>query len=715
MIMQRKTVVGILQTACLLGALTSNLMASDLLDTWRWSNPVPNGNSLNAVTYANGLIVGVGNWGTIMTSTNLTTDRWVKSPNGTNTSTLNAITYGNGLFVVATGDSPDGISFNRFLTSPDGTNWSTQAYGNTSGRSAKTIAYGNGLFVAGFERAVLWTSPNGTNWTQQYSSGNTKHNLNAITYRPDIGFVAVGDSIADSGNIPEVRTSPDGTNWYLQTSGFVNPTPTLAAITWGWYTNEDLSVTTNFVATGSTGTIATSPDGTNWTTHPSYTTAKLYGTAFNPGVGYIAVGVGGVIQTSPDGTNWFTSYSDITNPLNVPGNDFAAATCATDLGYFVAVGSSGMVETSPTGAGGTWTAEFLGRGENLTGIARGKDNFVAVGNIVPFSPYYGLALTSSDGSSWTVRNSKSYTGTSPNFTGVKLNNVAYGAGTFVAVGNSGMIVSSANEGITWTARSSGVVAHLYGVSYLTNSFTNIFLATGATGTLLTSPDGITWTAQTSGVTSTLYSSAYGAGTYLVVGASGVIRSSLDGTTWSTVTSPTSRDLNGIIYNAANSTNNFIAVGGYGGVFTSPNGINWTARTTPYPTSSGSSFSSIAYGSGRFVVGASPAPGVLISTNGVDWTTQLSPTSSAFKAIAWAPDTFVAVGSGGSIVQAGLLRPTILYTYESGTLTLSWSGGGTLQASSPDVAGPYTNVPDAVSPWPITPLSEPRLFYRVQQP
>ena len=160
------------------------------------------------------------------------------------------------------------------------------------------------------------------------------------------------------------------------------------------------------------------------------------------------------------------------------------------------------------------------------------------------------------------------------------------------------------------------------------------------------------TPQTSGVTSSLYSSAYGAGTYLAVGASGVIRSSPDGTTWSTVTSPTTRDFNGILYNAANSTNNFILVGAYGGIYTSPNGINWTARPTVYGTGSSASFSSIAYGSGRFVVGASPAPGILISTNGVDWTTQLSPSSSAFKAIAWVADTFVGVGSGGSIVQAG---------------------------------------------------------------
>ena len=36
-------------------------------------------------------------------------------------------------------------------------------------------------------------------------------------------------------------------------------------------------------------------------------------------------------------------------------------------------------------------------------------------------------------------------------------------------------------------------------------------------------------------------------------------------------------------------------------------------------------------------------------------------------------------------------------------------------ASPDVTGTYTNVPGAASPWPITPLTEPSLFFRVRQP
>jgi hypothetical protein len=557
------------------------------------------------------------------------------------------------------------------------------------------------------QRAGIWTSPDGTNWTQTLQDLSSSYNLNAVTYRPDVGFVAVGDAV--SGNA-QVETSPDGITWALQNS--VVPVNALAGITWGCVTNLDSSITTNFVAVGSSGTIATSPDGTNWTTQTSYTTTKLYAAAFSPGVGYIAAGAGGVIQTSTDGIYWNASYSD----LSQPGNDFKGATYVGDLGYFIGVGTSGMVETSSDGSPGSWTAEFSGRPENLTGIARGKVNFVAVGNNLPIAPkFYGMILTSSGGSGWKIRNSA----TAAN---IKLYNVAYGAGTFVAVGASGTIVTSSDEGTNWAAQTSGVSVTLSGVSYITNSVTNIFLAAGASGTILTSPDGTNWTVQTSGVTTALYCSCpiFAAGVYVVGGAGGVILTSPDGTAWTSRTSGisgSSRDINGLAY----ANNNFVAACGYGYILTSPDGITWSQQTSPFGgTGSTKTYYAVIYANGGFVMVGSTssyASAIQSSTDGTNWVIRASPQSgSSFKAIASAPNTYLAVGNGGMIMQAGaLLGPQILLTYETNALTLTWSGGGTLQASSPDVAGPYTNMPGASSPYLITPLPEPRMFFRVQQP
>lgn len=699
--MQRRNVVGLLQTACLLGVLTSIPLTAGPLDNWKWRNPLPNATKMRAVAYVGGLFVGVGDWGTIMTSTNLTTDWWVPSPLGTNTSTLRAIAYANNTFVIAASDSWDGDKTKRFYTSTDATNWYIQTWTNADTRAVNGLAYGAGLFVAVCERAQVWTSPDGTNWTQRVSpySNNKNYNLNAVTYNPTFGFVAVGDSYNSGPG--EIATSPDGIDWALQTSGV--PAYTLNAVTWGCITNLDSSITTNFVAVGSSGTIITSWDGTNWGSQSSYTTAKLAGAAYSPDSGsFIAVGPGAVIQTSVDGTNWVASWSD----LSLPGNDFLGATYAQ--GYFTAVGYYGEVETSPTGVGGTWTGRFGGRTENFYGIARGSVNFVVVGGVNPTPPPKTTILTSWNGVSWQIRN--------PGIA-VQLNNVAYGVGNFVAVGNSGTIVTSANEGTNWTVQGSGTTVNtLNGVSYITNSVTNIFLATGAAGTILTSPDGTNWTSQASGIGTDLSCAAYGGDTYLVAGASGVILKSSDCTTWSAVTSGTTRAINGIVYNATNFPNNFVAVGAYGGIRTSPDGTTWTTRSTSFGTGSGVTFYTVTYVGGQFRVGANTTPPILTSTDGVTWAGQFSPSSSGFKAMAYAPDTLVGVGNGGMVLQAGaLLGPLIHYSEMGGTLTLTWPGGGTLQASSPDVAGPYTNVPGAVSPWPITPMSDPSTFFRVQVP
>jgi hypothetical protein len=57
----------------------------------------------------------------------------------------------------------------------------------------------------------------------------------------------------------------------------------------------------------------------------------------------------------------------------------------------------------------------------------------------------------------------------------------------------------------------------------TDSSSGLFIAVGASGTLLTSSDGTTWTAQTSGTSNNLRSVAYDGSSKLVaVGYSGTI-------------------------------------------------------------------------------------------------------------------------------------------------------------------------------------------------
>jgi len=92
------------------------------------------------------------------------------------------------------------------LTSPDGTAWTLRNSGTSN--DLRSVAYGNGLFVAVGEDGAILTSPDGASWTQRTSG--TSNRLRGVTYGNGL-FVAVGDRGA-------ILTSPDGVNWTAQTS-----------------------------------------------------------------------------------------------------------------------------------------------------------------------------------------------------------------------------------------------------------------------------------------------------------------------------------------------------------------------------------------------------------------------------------------------------------------------------------------------------------------
>jgi hypothetical protein len=94
---------------------------ADGLDHWHWRNPLPQGNSINSVAFGNGRFVAVGDFGTVLTSTDGLS--WsVQDPLGG--PGLRKVTYGNGLFV-SVGDA------GTILTSSDGSNWTAQVSGTT--------------------------------------------------------------------------------------------------------------------------------------------------------------------------------------------------------------------------------------------------------------------------------------------------------------------------------------------------------------------------------------------------------------------------------------------------------------------------------------------------------------------------------------------------------------------------------------------------------
>lgn len=78
--------------------------------------------------------------------------------------------------------------------------------------------------------------------------------------------------------------------------------------------------------------------------------------------------------------------------------------------------------------------------------------------------------------------------------------------------------------MAWTSRDNGTALDLFGVTF----GAGVFVAVGESAAdepgslLLTSPDGVTWTRRPSGVSKTLWNVAYGNGSFVAVGEPGIL-------------------------------------------------------------------------------------------------------------------------------------------------------------------------------------------------
>jgi hypothetical protein len=248
------------------------------------------------------------------------------------------------------------------------------------------------------------------------------------------------------------------------------------------------------------------------------------------------------------------SSQRVTPPFNVTGlrNDveYAFTVNARKNG-----GPGGSVATSvsltPRLAGATWlppqslSRAALPGSANIRALSFGKvpvsSNsiywkvvFVAVGES-------GAVYSSTDNQqTWTSRSLPTAVA------GRQLNDLVFGRGRFIAVGEAGTIVYSA-DGVTWTSATINSANSLSNIALNAVAFNNAsdFVAVGQGGTVLTSSDGITWTAQANSIPEDLNAITYSAATsvthpvalstkafWLAAGADGAVYTSVNaGATW----------------------------------------------------------------------------------------------------------------------------------------------------------------------------------------
>nr|WP_254075741.1 InlB B-repeat-containing protein [Paenibacillus tritici] len=242
-----------------------------------------------------------------------------------------------------------------------------------------------------------------------------------------------------------------------------------------------------------------------------------------------------------------------------------------------------------------------------------------------------------------------------------------------------MLTSS--DGVSWTNRNSGTAADLKGVKYLNGKF--VSWAVDGT-TILTSVDGVSWSIiTTSGLicakcevvnSGILHSVSYGNGTYVGVGSFNSIYTSSDLVSWTKRYEGTYGSLNGVTY--GNGT--FIAVGNRGDIFQN---IDLPAYTVTY-NGNGSTGGTVPTDSHSYAQNAA----VTVVGN----TGSLVKTGNTF--MGW---NTAANGSGtnyaeGATFSMGAANVTLFAQWTADpTYTVTYSGNGSTGGTVPTDSNPYT--------------------------
>ncbi len=546
---------------------------------------------LSAVAYGNGIFAAVGGNGRIQTSPDGAV--WQIQNSGTAES-LRGITFGNGLFVA--------VGFNgTILSSGDGITWFSQNSGIS--QSLNAVAYGNGLFVAVGMSGIILSSPEGATWNPQPSGVNAY--LLGVAYG-DNRFVAVGNpnTILRSNataTVWEPKNSAGigfggvtyGGGRFMAIGGLGVSVSTDGEI-WNWYAREGVDqfgigygngVYVTLTGDCMSGTFEYAlNNGQTWIKArcaTSYPIGIVYGNNR-----FVVVGNSSIIYTSTDGIHWDETGSGVTVPIR----DLVYAD-----GQFVAVGDldgypahcyrdTATILTSPDGL--FWKIRPSNTKVNLKGVTYGNGRYVAVGDRLTI-------VTSANGMNWNT-----VVGPVLNY---YLRDVTFGNGTFAAVGGFNFVTGSqifkislavvSVDGEDWAPFYPGIPdQYLNGIAYGNGTF----VAVGGQGAMTTSPDGFTWTPGNSGTSLTLNGAAFGQNTFVVVGEGGNIFTSPDGFDWTPRASGTTANLHHIAYEYGA----FAAVGDDGTILVSYNGIDWSPHT------SGTSFDlfGVAAGKGTFIAG-----------------------------------------------------------------------------------------------------------------
>jgi len=664
------------------------------------SNNAPANLPLGVTTVTFTATDAAGNSGTA--STNITVKQGVAGPSYNlavsnpqpTVQNLSKITY-NGTTFVAVGDS-------TILSSMDGKNWlerytlAISTYDRVIG-----VTWGNGMFIVMTSRGLTYTSTDGITWVQ----GTQAAASSGLTFGNG-KFVTVGQN---------VQTSPDGVTWTNQ----VSSTPKfLSAVAW---TGTQFVAVASATRVDPYGAIITSLDAITWTASTQAISNVSFSSIAGNGNTIVAVGTSSIdlrssaVWTSIDGGATWTDVSKSGLGLSVFDVTWAGT-------QFVAVGNSDSTTATPGSIWGenimtsvngiTWVKRnslpagfVVGLGKNLSGISSN-----AMGTLMVAVGQYGTILTSSDGITWNNQKKDIYpkggsfqsvlwsntqyvavgdpsTSGSPAMTATSADGYTWVAQTsplikgglkglasngtvLVAVGfdsyatgaQTGAIITSTDNGVTWTQQTSNIAAKPINDVFWSSAHA-MFVAVSQNGNITTSPDGVTWATQTLPVAGSQLFGVYGNATSLVAVGSqpltpgvftfppAIVLVSTDGVTWTEATNPATQTMQDIVWDGTQ----FVAAGGNGQMIQSADGVTWAFGGSAPTTVSGAFYFNKLVWTGTSYIAVGLHSEVFTSTDLFNWTMIQTPGFQLFDATVH-PTTgqVVIVGNslGGSLILTG---------------------------------------------------------------
>lgn len=360
-------------------------------------------------------------------------------------------------------------------------------------------------------------------------------------------------------------------------------------------------------------------------------------------------------------------WTDIPNITAVPGQVIESADWNN---YRADLRDNEFNAARPITAGGTGATNAADALANLGGV--GVDNFL---NAYPIGSFFG-SVNDLD-ATWLRRNGGLYdiadypvlgailpalpdgiilTQATTSTTNLILH-LAYGGGVYVAVGASATLLRSTDR-LNWTPRDPDTTGTIGGVTY----GASIFVAIASNGSVTKSPNAEVWSSSSvSGITAGQGITHDGTNFIVIGNNSGNPRASysVDANSWTTVTP------SGVIPAvdiAANSS--VVVIVGSGGYIasSSDHGATWTTRTS----GTANSLNGVCWDATTSLFIAVGASGTIrTSPDGINWTGRTSGASATLNSVSGSPQGIVVVGDSGTVVLS--LNGT--------TYTLATSGSG----------------------------------------